>query len=81
MPDGEASEMRQRLVLLEQQQIQAMDASQQLMYQCQVYQSCGMQRALENRQLAEQNLPAKALIESISGHVRDQQRSQEHHLR
>eukprot|EP00975_Prorocentrum_lima_P014991 3179663-Prorocentrum_lima.AAC.1 len=72
--------MSQRIMLLEQQQIQARDASQQLIYDCQVYQSCGMQRALENRLLAEQNLHARTLIESISGHMREQERSQEHHL-
>eukprot|EP00975_Prorocentrum_lima_P059950 12570404-Prorocentrum_lima.AAC.1 len=60
--------MRQRIVFLEKQQIQAMDASQRLIYECQVYQSRGMQRELETRLLEEQNLQARALIESISGH-------------
>eukprot|EP00975_Prorocentrum_lima_P033073 6938997-Prorocentrum_lima.AAC.1 len=40
-----------------------------------------MQRALENHMLQEQNLQAKALVEAISAHVRDQQRDQESHLR
>eukprot|EP00975_Prorocentrum_lima_P037618 7911280-Prorocentrum_lima.AAC.1 len=73
--------MRQRIVLREQQQIQAMDASQRLIYECRVFQSCGMQRELENRLPGEQNLQARDVIESISGHVREQQRSQEHNLR
>eukprot|EP00975_Prorocentrum_lima_P034943 7344036-Prorocentrum_lima.AAC.1 len=30
----EASETRQRILMLEQQQVQAMDASQRLMYEC-----------------------------------------------
>eukprot|EP00975_Prorocentrum_lima_P020527 4321216-Prorocentrum_lima.AAC.1 len=60
--------MRQRIVLLEQQHIQAMDASQRLIYECPVYQSCGMQLELENWLLVEQNLQARALIVSISGH-------------
>eukprot|EP00975_Prorocentrum_lima_P028941 6081425-Prorocentrum_lima.AAC.1 len=60
--------MRQRILLLEQQQVHAMDASQRLIGECQVNQSCGMQQALENRLLEEQNLQARALIESISGH-------------
>eukprot|EP00975_Prorocentrum_lima_P054912 11514447-Prorocentrum_lima.AAC.1 len=62
-----------QILLLEQQQTQARDASQQLMYECQVYQSCGLQRALENTLLAEQNRQAKTLVKFISGHVRDQQ--------
>eukprot|EP00975_Prorocentrum_lima_P069674 12927755-Prorocentrum_lima.AAC.1 len=40
-----------------------------------------MQQALENKMLAEQNLQTKMLIESISTHVREQQRAQESHLR
>eukprot|EP00975_Prorocentrum_lima_P061259 12843621-Prorocentrum_lima.AAC.1 len=43
--------------------------------------SCGMQRALENHMPLEQNLHAKPLVEVISAHVRDQQRTQESHLR
>eukprot|EP00975_Prorocentrum_lima_P068233 12919537-Prorocentrum_lima.AAC.1 len=39
-----------------------------------------MQQALAYRLLAEQNFPAKPLVESISAHMREQQRSQEAHL-
>eukprot|EP00975_Prorocentrum_lima_P013781 2930454-Prorocentrum_lima.AAC.1 len=60
--------MRQRIVSLEQQQIQSMDASQRLIYEYQVYQSCGMQQELESGRLEEQNLQARALIEPASGH-------------
>eukprot|EP00975_Prorocentrum_lima_P055352 11608919-Prorocentrum_lima.AAC.1 len=35
-----------------------------------------MQRDLENRLLAEQDHQARALIEAISGHMREQQRTQ-----
>eukprot|EP00975_Prorocentrum_lima_P032885 6905238-Prorocentrum_lima.AAC.1 len=52
--------MRQQILSLEQQQIQGRDASQQLIYECQVCQSCGMQQALENRRLVEQNLQARS---------------------
>eukprot|EP00975_Prorocentrum_lima_P015293 3240512-Prorocentrum_lima.AAC.1 len=65
-------------LLLEQQQSVAVDMHQN---ECKVYQSCGMQQALGNRMLAEQNLQAKVLVESISAHVREQQRAQEPHLR
>eukprot|EP00975_Prorocentrum_lima_P013949 2965117-Prorocentrum_lima.AAC.1 len=58
-----------------------MDASPRLMHECQVYESCGMQQALANRLLEEQNIQASALIEAISGHVRKQQRTQEGSLR
>eukprot|EP00975_Prorocentrum_lima_P039868 8374578-Prorocentrum_lima.AAC.1 len=68
MSEADASETRQQILLLEQKQIQVRDASQQLMYECQVYQSCGLQRALEDRLQVEQNPQAKTLIESISGH-------------
>eukprot|EP00975_Prorocentrum_lima_P063508 12891945-Prorocentrum_lima.AAC.1 len=53
--EAEASEMRQHIVLLEQQQVHAVDASQRLKYECQVYESYGTQ--------------ARALIEAISGHM------------
>eukprot|EP00975_Prorocentrum_lima_P064926 12900393-Prorocentrum_lima.AAC.1 len=56
--EAEASEMRQQNLCLGQQQADAMDAQQQLLYECQVHQSCGMQRALERRLLAEQNFQA-----------------------
>eukprot|EP00975_Prorocentrum_lima_P028383 5964772-Prorocentrum_lima.AAC.1 len=36
-----------------------------------------MQRDLDNRLLAEQTHQARALIEAISGHMREQQRAQE----
>eukprot|EP00975_Prorocentrum_lima_P010880 2313152-Prorocentrum_lima.AAC.1 len=51
------------------------------MYECQVYQRCGVQRALKNRLLAEQNLQAKTLIASINEHMRDQRRSRAYYLR
>eukprot|EP00975_Prorocentrum_lima_P025510 5361665-Prorocentrum_lima.AAC.1 len=73
--------MRQSISLLEPQQIQAMDAPQRLIHECQVYQSCGMQQALENMLPEEPHLLSRALIESISGDVREQQRSQEHNPR
>eukprot|EP00975_Prorocentrum_lima_P044274 9282126-Prorocentrum_lima.AAC.1 len=53
----------------------------QFFKECKAYQSCGMQQALENRLLAEQNLQATVLAESINAHVREQQRAQESHLR
>eukprot|EP00975_Prorocentrum_lima_P055408 11622287-Prorocentrum_lima.AAC.1 len=49
--------MRQHIVLL----------SEKLRFECQVYESCGMQQSLENRLLAEQNHQARALIEAVSG--------------
>eukprot|EP00975_Prorocentrum_lima_P069974 12929334-Prorocentrum_lima.AAC.1 len=58
--------MRRQMLLLEQQQSVAVDVHQQLLNERKVYQSCGMQQALDNRVLAEQNLQAKVLVESIS---------------
>eukprot|EP00975_Prorocentrum_lima_P007918 1695535-Prorocentrum_lima.AAC.1 len=69
------------MLLLEQQQSVAVDTHQQLLNECKVYQSCGMQQALENNMLAEQNLQAKMLTEAVSTHLQDQQRAQESHLR
>eukprot|EP00975_Prorocentrum_lima_P064688 12899065-Prorocentrum_lima.AAC.1 len=43
--EAEASELRQLVVLLEQQQIKCVDASEKLKFGCQVYGSCGMQHA------------------------------------
>eukprot|EP00975_Prorocentrum_lima_P045516 9528261-Prorocentrum_lima.AAC.1 len=63
--EAEASERRQPSLLLEQQQVHAMDASQRLRFECQLYESCGMQRALANKLLAEHNNQARALIEAI----------------
>eukprot|EP00975_Prorocentrum_lima_P015891 3373405-Prorocentrum_lima.AAC.1 len=40
-----------------------------------------MQQTLETRLLEEQNIQASALIEATSGHVREQQRTQEDNLR
>eukprot|EP00975_Prorocentrum_lima_P045550 9534540-Prorocentrum_lima.AAC.1 len=48
----EAPEMRQQILLLEHQQVQGMDASEKLKFECRVSESCGMQRDLENRLLA-----------------------------
>eukprot|EP00975_Prorocentrum_lima_P062140 12884002-Prorocentrum_lima.AAC.1 len=60
--EAEVPQMRQHILLLEQQQVQAMDVSQRPRYECQLYDSCGMQRALENRLLEEQNIQARALV-------------------
>eukprot|EP00975_Prorocentrum_lima_P027554 5790363-Prorocentrum_lima.AAC.1 len=59
--------MKQQLLLLEQQQGLDVDAQQQLLSECKVDQSCGMQQAP-----AEQNFQAKSVLESISAHVREQ---------
>eukprot|EP00975_Prorocentrum_lima_P044718 9366279-Prorocentrum_lima.AAC.1 len=68
--------MQQHVLLLEQHQSVAVDAHQRLLSDCQVYQSCGRQHMLENCMLTEQNLQARALIESISIQVRELHREQ-----
>eukprot|EP00975_Prorocentrum_lima_P062442 12885672-Prorocentrum_lima.AAC.1 len=49
--EDEASEMRQQVLWLEQQQSVDVDMHQRLLSECKVYESCGVQRALENRLL------------------------------
>eukprot|EP00975_Prorocentrum_lima_P044665 9357912-Prorocentrum_lima.AAC.1 len=60
--------MRQQVLLLEQQQSVAVDIHQQLLSECKVNESCGMQQVLENRMLRDQNLQTRALVEAISAH-------------
>eukprot|EP00975_Prorocentrum_lima_P062887 12888136-Prorocentrum_lima.AAC.1 len=38
--EAEASGLRQQIVLLEQQQVESMDASEKLKFECRVYESC-----------------------------------------
>eukprot|EP00975_Prorocentrum_lima_P069676 12927759-Prorocentrum_lima.AAC.1 len=60
--------MRQHIKLLQQQQTKSVGASERLKLECKMHGSCGMQHALGNRLLVEQNHQARALIEAISIH-------------
>eukprot|EP00975_Prorocentrum_lima_P027448 5767169-Prorocentrum_lima.AAC.1 len=57
----------------------SVDASERLRCECQVYGSCGTKSG--NRMLAEHDHQAKALIDSISGPMVEQQSGQETNMR
>eukprot|EP00975_Prorocentrum_lima_P071573 12938466-Prorocentrum_lima.AAC.1 len=46
--------------------------------ECRVYGSCGTQRDLEDRLLAEQSNQARAAIEAIRGHMRNNKGRKKH---
>eukprot|EP00975_Prorocentrum_lima_P048706 10191138-Prorocentrum_lima.AAC.1 len=49
------------------QRVEVVDASEKLRFECQVYESCGMQQGLGNRLMAEQNHQARGNQWSYEG--------------